>query len=84
MSNKVLLLYGSGPNVGAAILKKFAANEWKTVAVVRTMRDEYKNLADLILQVDFADAQAIPKTYDEVENKLGTPNCIVYNGMEWH
>ncbi len=81
MTNKVLLLYGSGPNVGAGILKKFAANGWKTAAIVRTMRDEYKDSADLVLQADFADAQAIQKVYSEVEGKLGTPNCVVYNGV---
>lgn len=81
MANKVLLLYGSGPNVGAGILKKFAANGWKTAAVVRTMKDEYKNSAELVLQADFADAQAIQKVYSEVESKLGTPNCVVYNGV---
>lgn len=80
MSRKVILLYGSGPNVGAAILKKFAANGWKTAAVVRTMKDEYKNSADLVLQADFADAQEIQKLYSEVESKLGTPNCVCYNG----
>ena len=82
MSHKVLLLYGSGANVGACILKKFAANGWKTVAVVRTMKDEYKNSADLVVQTDFADASAIQKIYGEVESKLGTPNCIVYNGTD--
>ena len=79
--NKVLLLYGSGPNVGAGILKKFAANGWKTAAVVRTLKDEYKSSADLVLQADFADAQAIQKVYSEVDSKLGTPNCVVYNGV---
>ena len=81
MANKVLLLYGSGPNVGAGILKKFSANGWKTAAVVRTMRDEHKSSADLVLQADFADTQAIQKVYSEVESKLGTPNCVVYNGV---
>lgn len=83
MANKVLLLYGSGPNVGAGVIKKFAAHGWKTAAIVRTMKDEHKGSADLdlALQVDFADAQAIQKIYSEVESKLGTPNCVVYNGM---
>ena len=81
MAKKVLLLYGSGPNVGAAILKKFAANEWKTAAVVRTLKDEYKKSADLVLQADLSDAQAIQKVYQETESKLGTPSCVVYNGV---
>lgn len=81
MTNKVLLLYGSGPNVGAGILKKFAVIGWKTAAVVRTLRDEYKNSGDVVLQADFADTQAIQKVYSQVESKLGTPNCIVYNGL---
>lgn len=82
MSHKVLLLYGSGANVGACILKKFAANGWKTAAVVRTMKEEYKNSADLVVQSDFADASAIQEIYGEVERKLGTPNCVVYNGTD--
>ena len=81
MANKVLLLYGSGPNVGAAILKKFSANGWKTAAVVRTMKDEYKQSANLVLQADLSDTQAIQKIYDETEIKLGTPSCVVYNGV---
>ena len=81
MANKVLLLYGSGPNVGAAILKRFAGNGWKTAAVVRTMKDEYKSSANLVIQADLSDAQAIQKAYDETETKLGTPNCVVYNGV---
>ena len=81
MANKVLLLYGSGPNVGAAVLRKFAANDWKTAAVVRTMKDEYKGSANLILQADLSDTEAIQKAYDETETKLGTPSCVVYNGV---
>ena len=80
MSGKVLLLYGSGPNVGAGILKKFASEGWKTAAIVRTLKEEYKNSADLVIQGDFADAKAVQKIYDEVEGKLGTPSCVVYNG----
>ena len=79
--SKVLLLYGAGANVGAAVLKKFAANGWKTAAVVRTMKDEYKNSADLVLQVDFAKTGEIQKAYSDVESKLGTPNVVVYNGI---
>lgn len=81
MAKKVLLLYGSGPNVGAAILKTFAANDWKTAAVVRTMKDEYSKCANLVLQADLSDAQAIQQVYDETETKLGTPSCVVYNGV---
>ena len=81
MANKVVLLYGSGPNVGAAILNKFAAKGWITVAVVRTMKDEYRNSANLVLQVDLSDAQAIQKVYDDTETKFGTPNCVIYNGV---
>ena len=80
MSGKVLLLYGSGPNVGAGILKRFQSEGWKTAAIVRTLKDEYKNTADLVLQGDFADAKAVQNIYNEVESKLGTPSCVVYNG----
>ncbi len=81
MSSKVLLLYGSGARVGAAVLQKFASNGWKTAAVVRTMKNEYKKSADLVFQADFTNAEAIQKIYSEVETKLGTPKCVVYNGM---
>lgn len=81
MTSKVLLLYGSGPNVGVAVLKKFASQGWKTAAIVRTLKDEYKDTADVVLQCDFADSKAVQDIYKTVESKLGTPSCVVYNGM---
>lgn len=80
MSSKVLLIYGAGANVGGALTKKFSANGWKTAAVVRTLREDNKKIADLVLQADFADAEAIQGVYSKVESELGTPSCVVYNG----
>lgn len=76
---KVLLIYGAGKGVGTATLKKFAAKGWKTAAVVRTLKDEYEGFADVVLPIDFADLDAVQKAYTDVESRLGTPNCVVYN-----
>lgn len=81
MSAPVLLLVGAGANVGLAVLNKFSAKGWKTAAIVRTAKDEYKKAADLVIVADFADSEALGEIYKQVESKLGTPNCVVYNGQ---
>ena len=42
--------------------------------------EELTKAADLSLQADFTDPKSIKAIFDEVKQKLGVPNVVVYNG----
>lgn len=80
MSPSVVLILGTGPNVGLSISSKFAAEGWKVAAVSRSPKDDIKKVAHQVLAADFSDPNEISAIFQKVEAELGTPNVVIYNG----
>jgi NADP-dependent 3-hydroxy acid dehydrogenase YdfG len=80
MSHKNTLLFlGAGANVGAASVALFKSKGYRVASVARTIRDEVAEHSDLVLTADFSDPGAMQGVFDQVEEKLGVPNVVIYN-----
>ncbi|KAF2806550.1 uncharacterized protein BDZ99DRAFT_423044 [Mytilinidion resinicola] len=81
MPAPVLLFLGAGPNVGLAVMKKFRADGYKIAAVARSEKPEITSAADKFITADLsADPANITAIFKEVQDTLGRPNVVVYNG----
>jgi short-subunit dehydrogenase len=80
MSHKNTLLFlGAGANVGAASVALFKSKGYQVASVARTIREEVAEHSDLVLTADFSDPSAMQGVFDQVEEKLGVPNVVIYN-----
>ncbi|KAM0165755.1 hypothetical protein ACHAQE_002084 [Botrytis cinerea] len=78
--SQIVLILGGGPNVGLNIARVFSSKgSYKTVIVSRNPKEELIKAADLSLQADFTDPNSIKRIFDEVKQKFGVPNVVVYN-----
>ncbi|CAD6441271.1 0ef69fec-2fc4-44f8-be79-e7e7f2f6ccaa [Sclerotinia trifoliorum] len=83
MSNIILIL-GGGPNVGLNVARVFSTKgSYKTVSVSRTPKGELTKATDLSIQADFNDPNSIKTIFDEVKQKFGVPNVVVYNAYSY-
>jgi NAD(P)-dependent dehydrogenase (short-subunit alcohol dehydrogenase family) len=80
MASKVLLIFGAGARVGGCTVRKFASEGWSVAAVSRTIRDEVKSHAALTFENDHSDPTSIKAIFDKVEQELGAPSAVIYNG----
>ncbi|TAQ91473.1 hypothetical protein B7494_g164 [Chlorociboria aeruginascens] len=78
MSAPIILILGAGPNVGASVFQKFATHGYKTALVSRTQRSLSPS-PDVAITADISSPAAIKPIFDEVREKLGVPDVVVYN-----
>ncbi|KAF3765033.1 NAD(P)-binding protein [Cryphonectria parasitica EP155] len=79
---KVLLIFGAGPKVGLATVKKFSSEGYKVAAVSRHPSEELKKIADLIVPLDLKDPTQIQPLFENVTKQLGPPHVVVYNAFD--
>jgi NAD(P)-dependent dehydrogenase (short-subunit alcohol dehydrogenase family) len=82
MDHRILLLLGAGENIGLASITAFKTQGYKVASVSRTPSDAVRKAADLVLTADFSDPTCITDLFTKVENELGIPNVVVYNGTQ--
>lgn len=80
--NKIIVIFGFGPRIGAGIARAFASKGYKVAVVSRTSKaiepgDDY-----LWIQADLSDAFSVEGVFTTVRSKLGIPSVVVYNGKE--
>jgi len=82
MTDKVAVVVGAGPGLGAALARRFAAGGCK-VAVARRRADDLAGLAEEIggkaYACDATDAASVADLFDDVAADLGTPGLVSYN-----
>jgi len=82
MADKVALVVGAGPGLGAALARRFADGGYK-VAVARRRTDDIAGLAKEIggkaYACDAADHTSVTALFDGVTADLGTPTLVSYN-----
>ena len=82
MADKVALVVGAGPGLGAALARRFADGGYK-VAVARRRTDDIAGLAEEIggkaYACDAADHTSVTALFDGVTADLGTPTLVSYN-----
>ena len=80
MPNKVALIFGYGPHIGADVTTAFASKGYKVAAVSRSGKSATTAEDHLSLQADLSDPAAVEGIFATVIEKLGHPSVVVYNG----
>ena len=82
MADKVAVVVGAGPGLGAALARRFAEGGYR-VAVARRQTDDITGLAEEIggkaYACDAADHTSVTALFDGVAADLGTPTLVSYN-----
>jgi NAD(P)-dependent dehydrogenase (short-subunit alcohol dehydrogenase family) len=76
----VLLLIGAGPNIGAAVAKKFADNGCKVALAARSLSSGIQENGYLHVKADLSNPESVPQIFRSVRENHGIPNIVVYNG----
>jgi NAD(P)-dependent dehydrogenase (short-subunit alcohol dehydrogenase family) len=78
--SKILLILGSGPNIGSHLVKAFSQKGYK-VAVASRSAPKNDDGSDLHIPIDLAQPETVPAVFQTVREKLGgEPGVVVYNG----
>jgi NAD(P)-dependent dehydrogenase (short-subunit alcohol dehydrogenase family) len=80
MSSPVALIFGAGKNIGAHVAKTFASNGFKVAVASRSAKHNLSGDDFLQVTCDVADPSSVNEVFRSVEQKLGHPSVVVYNG----
>ncbi|KAJ2985674.1 hypothetical protein NUW58_g5406 [Xylaria curta] len=79
-TNPVVLILGSGPNVGASIAKKFASSGYKVAVASRNGTGSKSSEGYLSLKVDLSKPESVPALFDAVKAEFNSPpSTVIYN-----
>jgi short-subunit dehydrogenase len=80
-SPPVLLLFGCGSNIDASVAEAFKAKGYNLALVSRSISEETSTPTELHIKADLSDTSIVPKIFEKVKEKFGTPpSVVVYNG----
>jgi NAD(P)-dependent dehydrogenase (short-subunit alcohol dehydrogenase family) len=83
MTQKVCIVTGIGPGLGAAYARRFAAGGYRVALLGRTQEklDRYASEipGSLAVVCDVSDAEAVKAAFETVRAELGEPTVIVHN-----
>ncbi|KAI9691646.1 MAG: hypothetical protein M1822_007717 [Bathelium mastoideum] len=75
----VVLILGSGPNIGQSVGRAFAAKGYRVALASRKANKAQDTTDQIHIQSDFADSSSISTTFSKVKASLGIPSVVVYN-----
>ena len=75
----VILILGSGPNIGQHVARTFKAKGYKVALASRSPK-ENSNADQVSIASDLSDPQAVVEVFEKVKASLGPPSVVVYNG----
>lgn len=78
--SKIILILGSGANVGHHVSKAFLAKGYKVASTSRSAKED-KNSPDAInIAADLSDPESVAQVFAKVKASFGIPSVVVYNG----
>ena len=80
MNKPVLLILGSGPNIGSAVAKKFASNGYEVAIASRSAKPGMSAEGYLSIQGNLSQPKTVPSIFQIVREELGVGVAVVYNG----
>jgi NAD(P)-dependent dehydrogenase (short-subunit alcohol dehydrogenase family) len=76
----VILIIGAGANLGRSVALKFASNGYRVAIAARSLAAGFSPEGYLNIKCDLADPSCVPSIFQTVEDALGPPNIVVFNG----
>ncbi|KAL8833719.1 MAG: hypothetical protein Q9170_004118 [Blastenia crenularia] len=78
-TSPIILILGSGPNVGQNVAKAFAAKGYKVALASRKLKEGDGGSEQVHIATDLADPEAVKGLFEKVRGELGVPSVVVYN-----
>ncbi|KFY31696.1 hypothetical protein V493_00876 [Pseudogymnoascus sp. VKM F-4281 (FW-2241)] len=78
-TSPVILILGSGPNIGKHVAQAFAAKGYKVALASRSLKEEDSTADQVNISSDFSDPESVIETFSKVKSLLGHPSVVVYN-----
>ena len=79
-TSPILLILGSGPNVGQHLARAFVAKGYKIALTSRKGNSEEDTPDQVNIAADLSDPNSVIEVYGKVKASLGVPSVVVYNG----
>ena len=87
MVKKNIVVVGAGKGLGNAIARLFGQNDFRVILISRNIerlngyKDEFKqdNIETYIYPADCEKPQTLKSAFDEIQNKFGVVDVLVYN-----
>lgn len=77
----VILILGSGPNIGQHVAQAFIAKGYKVALASRSLKEEARNADQVHISADLSDPHSMKGIFSKVKASLGLPSVVVYNGQ---
>jgi NAD(P)-dependent dehydrogenase (short-subunit alcohol dehydrogenase family) len=81
MPSPIILVTAAGPNVGAAVSKKFADNGYKVTLAARSLSERIQSNGHLYVKADLSSSDTAPQIFHQVKKNHGIPNIVGCNGL---
>ena len=81
-TSPVLLILGSGSNVGHHVARTFAAKGYKVALASRSAKEIDSTADQKIFSSDLSTPESVAGVFSKVKASLGLPSVVVYNGKQ--
>ena len=80
LTSPILLILGSGPNIGQHVARAFIAKGYKVALTSRKSKEEDNSKDQVNISSDLSNPDAVAGVFSKVKSLLGIPSVVVYNG----
>ena len=80
-TSPVILILGSGPNIGQAVARTFASKGYKVALAARSVNEADSTDNQMNITSDFGNSDDVVDAFERVKKAFGIPSVVVYNGM---
>ncbi|KAF4947793.1 hypothetical protein FGADI_10126 [Fusarium gaditjirri] len=75
----IVLILGSGPNIGQSVARKFASQGFRVVIASRSQKEADSTDKQLNIKTDLTKPLEVTDAFSKVKTTFGTPSVVVYN-----
>ncbi|KAI1046668.1 hypothetical protein LB505_006718 [Fusarium chuoi] len=75
----IVLILGSGPNIGQSVARKFASEGFRVAIASRSQKEADSTEKQLNIKTDLTKPLEVADAFSKVKTTFGTPSVVVYN-----
>ncbi|KAK2691577.1 hypothetical protein QWA68_007708 [Fusarium oxysporum] len=75
----IILILGSGPNIGQSVARKFASEGYRVANASRSQKETESTDKQLNIKTDLTKPLEVADAFSKVKSTFGTPSVVVYN-----
>ncbi|KAF5970872.1 short-chain dehydrogenase reductase like yusS [Fusarium coicis] len=75
----IVLILGSGPNIGQSVARKFSSEGFRVAIASRSQKEADSTDKQLNIKTDLTKPLEVADAFSKVKTTFGTPSVVVYN-----